>query len=516
DILATLVRERRQAKVAFDAFQPSEIDTLKQSIVQAKEVLALEPPLETHLDRLESYLPVAEGITASHTALSEAIGGEALTMTSDKDWSALLAKVTPLYERFHSQFEALQSFKFDTSESLSALGSADEVLTAVDDADILLMPYGTSDLSLAHKRQYRQMEVANGLVRTLLDLVGAIVDRERDIRSFSKRLQAIKAGATDQTDQWERLCSGGEATVEYLTALSAASETARQLLKGLNGHRQVTAEDIEDLENDRDILSLRIKSRKLSADAKQALTQERAEIEREIQTKKTNLSSHSAVTEQLQPYLLFPEVAEGLKQPLKERVMEKEQQHPCDWGHGIILTAQGLKEGRCSYSALSPSEDTPPVPTCEWEQFTFDKNHQGSQVTLSCGDKTATGRKGSNVEAQVIGTATFTAGVHKWIVVLDDRDNGAAYGFGVAPASFNIHSQNYYAAFLIGTGGGSTNYLEGGFKGGERTLVTLDMDKHTISFAVNGVHKGTLTGLPDAVRPWFWIYGQQFSLVFEE
>ncbi|GIQ83785.1 hypothetical protein KIPB_005157 [Kipferlia bialata] len=326
-------------------------------ITEAKSFLAQETSLDTHLQRVGSYLPVAEGIAFSAISLQDCLGEHPVEQVVSADCSSVLGSMRHLLERFHSQFEALRNLDFDPAESLEYMQNGAKILLRVSAAYIIPLPAGTKTLSLTYKRKCRQAELANGLVRELLDLVGPIIDRQREILSYSKRLTAL---GTDQTadpqgdegdisdlDRWGVLDTIGSATVTLLSNLSAAQGKAHALISKLEGlGEEVTPEDIEDEETERDIQTVYLRRRYLSDEEKQAIREKIASMEAKISRMRASVLSRSEVSSKLQPYLLLPEVADILGVPVRERVVDTaREQHPMDWGDGYVVTETGLEEG---------------------------------------------------------------------------------------------------------------------------------------------------------------------------
>ncbi|GIQ89796.1 hypothetical protein KIPB_012370, partial [Kipferlia bialata] len=98
----TLADRERQEMTQFDA---GCIETHRVSISQVNAFLAQETPLDTHLQRMESYLPVAEGITTSADALQECLAQHPVDKLVTEECTPLLESLTPLADRFHTQCE---------------------------------------------------------------------------------------------------------------------------------------------------------------------------------------------------------------------------------------------------------------------------------------------------------------------------------------------------------------------------------------------------------------------------
>ncbi|GIQ89284.1 hypothetical protein KIPB_011715, partial [Kipferlia bialata] len=112
---AELARERKRELAAF---RPECIEQYKASIEQAKAFLAQTLPLESHLSRVGSYLPVAEGISASTSALEECLEEHPIEKLVTEECASVFESLGPLMEQFHAHFEAMRNLDFEPAESL--------------------------------------------------------------------------------------------------------------------------------------------------------------------------------------------------------------------------------------------------------------------------------------------------------------------------------------------------------------------------------------------------------------
>ncbi|GIQ82789.1 hypothetical protein KIPB_003989, partial [Kipferlia bialata] len=327
-------------------------------IERVKSFLAQTISLDTHLERVGSYLPVAEGITSSTSALQECLGEHPVEKLVHCDCSAVLGCLAPLMDRFHRQFEAMRNLEFEPAESLQYMQDAAQVLLRVSTADFIPLPFGTTALSLSEKWNFRQAMVANSLFCELLDMTGPIIERQTEILGYSKRLTALGTGSSalsgeskghsTDLDRWGVLDTVGQARVTLLSHLSVAQGRAEVLLTKLGGlGDEVATEDIEEAEIERDILTVKLRSRRLSELQRQAFMEQIADIEATVIIMQARVLTRTEVSAELRPYLLFPKVATALSCPRRERVLDTSRdQHPCDWGEGCIVTESGLVEGQ--------------------------------------------------------------------------------------------------------------------------------------------------------------------------
>ncbi|GIQ85061.1 hypothetical protein KIPB_006673 [Kipferlia bialata] len=276
--------------------QPTSSFLKPASIERAKDFLAQSVSLDTHLQRMQSYLPVAEGITSGQQALEQCLAEHPIEKLVCEDCSVVLDTLTPLLQRFHSQFETMLNLDFDPSDSLRCMEDGSKTLLEVDGAFLVPLPPGTKCLSLY---------------------------------------------------LWGILDTLATATMSLLTVLSEAKNKAQALLTRLEGEgEEVTDRDLDLAEETMGILKVKLGRRTLSDEEREALGVKLAAATAKVATLEAKMSSRSEITNQLRPFLLFPEVAEALGQPLRERQIDTSRnQHPCDWGEGYIVTENGLVEG---------------------------------------------------------------------------------------------------------------------------------------------------------------------------
>uniref|UniRef100_G3TK90 E3 ubiquitin-protein ligase TRIM9 n=1 Tax=Loxodonta africana TaxID=9785 RepID=G3TK90_LOXAF len=162
--------------------------------------------------------------------------------------------------------------------------------------------------------------------------------------------------------------------------------------------------------------------------------------------------------------------------------------------HGKTFNAEcRLLTGKdpASLSPLSPSS---PV---AW--FTFDPNSGHRDIILSNDNQTAT--CSSYDDRVVLGTAAFSKGVHYWELHVDRYDNHPDPAFGVARANvvkdmmlgkddkaWAMYVDNNRSWFMHCNS--HTNRTEGGVCKGATVGVLLDLNKHTLTFFINGQQQG--------------------------
>ncbi|XP_074229277.1 tripartite motif-containing protein 67 isoform X11 [Camelus bactrianus] len=113
--------------------------------------------------------------------------------------------------------------------------------------------------------------------------------------------------------------------------------------------------------------------------------------------------------------------------------------------------------------------------------FTFDPNSGHRDIILSNDNQTAT--CSSYDDRVVLGTAAFSKGVHYWELHVDRYDNHPDPAFGVARASV-------VKDMMLGKDDKAWAMTEGGVCKGATVGVLLDLNKHTLTFFINGQQQG--------------------------
>ncbi|XP_052023024.1 tripartite motif-containing protein 67 isoform X7 [Apodemus sylvaticus] len=131
--------------------------------------------------------------------------------------------------------------------------------------------------------------------------------------------------------------------------------------------------------------------------------------------------------------------------------------------------------------------------------FTFDPNSGHRDIILSNDNQTAT--CSSYDDRVVLGTAAFSKGVHYWELHVDRYDNHPDPAFGVARASVvkdtMLGKDDKAWAMYVDSNrswfmhcNSHTNRTEGGVHKGATVGVLLDLNKHTLTFFINGQQQG--------------------------
>ncbi|XP_077024441.1 tripartite motif-containing protein 67 isoform X10 [Tamandua tetradactyla] len=131
--------------------------------------------------------------------------------------------------------------------------------------------------------------------------------------------------------------------------------------------------------------------------------------------------------------------------------------------------------------------------------FTFDPNSGHRDIILSNDNQTAT--CSSYDDRVVLGTAAFSKGVHYWELHVDRYDNHPDPAFGVARVNvakdmmlgkddkaWAMYVDNNRSWFMHCNS--HTNRTEGGVCKGATVGVLLDLNKHTLTFFINGQQQG--------------------------
>ncbi|XP_074076561.1 tripartite motif-containing protein 67 isoform X3 [Macrotis lagotis] len=138
-----------------------------------------------------------------------------------------------------------------------------------------------------------------------------------------------------------------------------------------------------------------------------------------------------------------------------------------------------------------------PSGTVAW--FTFDPNSGHRDIVLSNDNQTAT--CSSYDDRVVLGTAAFSKGAHYWEFHVDRYDNHPDPAFGVARVNvvkdmmlgkddkaWAMYVDNNRSWFMHCNS--HTNRTEGGVFKGATVGVLLDLNKHTLTFYINGQQQG--------------------------
>ncbi|XP_037667005.1 tripartite motif-containing protein 67 isoform X2 [Choloepus didactylus] len=150
-------------------------------------------------------------------------------------------------------------------------------------------------------------------------------------------------------------------------------------------------------------------------------------------------------------------------------------------------------------SGVGPYSKTVVLQTSDVAWFTFDPNSGHRDIILSNDNQTAT--CSSYDDRVVLGTAAFSKGVHYWELHVDRYDNHPDPAFGVARVNvvkdmmlgkddkaWAMYVDNNRSWFMHCNS--HTNRTEGGVYKGATVGVLLDLNKHTLTFFINGQQQG--------------------------
>ncbi|XP_036612234.1 tripartite motif-containing protein 67 isoform X2 [Trichosurus vulpecula] len=150
-------------------------------------------------------------------------------------------------------------------------------------------------------------------------------------------------------------------------------------------------------------------------------------------------------------------------------------------------------------SGVGPYSKTVVLQTSDVAWFTFDPNSGHRDIVLSNDNQTAT--CSSYDDRVVLGTAAFSKGVHYWEFLVDRYDNHPDPAFGVARVNvvkdmmlgkddkaWAMYVDNNRSWFMHCNS--HTNRTEGGVFKGATVGVLLDLNKHTLTFYINGQQQG--------------------------
>ncbi|XP_053794909.1 tripartite motif-containing protein 67 isoform X11 [Vidua chalybeata] len=113
--------------------------------------------------------------------------------------------------------------------------------------------------------------------------------------------------------------------------------------------------------------------------------------------------------------------------------------------------------------------------------FTFDPSSAHRDIVLSNDNQTATCN--SYDDRVVLGTAAFSKGVHYWELHVDRYDNHPDPAFGIARI-------NVVKDTMLGKDDKAWAMTEGGVSKGTTVGVLLDLNKHNLTFYINGQQQG--------------------------
>ncbi|XP_075002466.1 tripartite motif-containing protein 67 isoform X2 [Calonectris borealis] len=160
--------------------------------------------------------------------------------------------------------------------------------------------------------------------------------------------------------------------------------------------------------------------------------------------------------------------------------------------HGVFGSFEWRGQELSVHSCLSFSPST-----VAW--FTFDPSSAHRDIVLSNDNQTATCN--SYDDRVVLGTAAFSKGVHYWELHVDRYDNHPDPAFGIArinvvkdmmlgkdDKAWAMYVDNNRSWFMHCNS--HTNRTEGGVSKGATVGVLLDLNKHNLTFYINGQQQG--------------------------
>ncbi|XP_052551045.1 tripartite motif-containing protein 67 isoform X10 [Tympanuchus pallidicinctus] len=132
-------------------------------------------------------------------------------------------------------------------------------------------------------------------------------------------------------------------------------------------------------------------------------------------------------------------------------------------------------------SGVGPYSKTVILQTSDVAWFTFDPSSAHRDIVLSNDNQTAT--CSSYDDRVVLGTAAFSKGVHYWELHVDRYDNHPDPAFGIARI-------NVVKDMMLGKDDKAWAMTEGGVSKGATVGVLLDLNKHSLTFYINGQQQG--------------------------
>nr|XP_009933672.1 PREDICTED: tripartite motif-containing protein 67 [Opisthocomus hoazin] len=150
-------------------------------------------------------------------------------------------------------------------------------------------------------------------------------------------------------------------------------------------------------------------------------------------------------------------------------------------------------------SGVGPYSKTVILQTSDVAWFAFDPSSAHRDIVLSNDNQTATCN--SYDDRVVLGTAAFSKGVHYWELHVDRYDNHPDPAFGIArinvvkdmmlgkdDKAWAMYVDNNRSWFMHCNS--HTNRTEGGVSKGATVGVLLDLNKHNLTFYINGQQQG--------------------------
>ncbi|XP_070807167.1 tripartite motif-containing protein 67 [Pituophis catenifer annectens] len=150
-------------------------------------------------------------------------------------------------------------------------------------------------------------------------------------------------------------------------------------------------------------------------------------------------------------------------------------------------------------SGVGPYSKTVVLQTSDVAWFTFDPCSAHRDIVLSNDNQTAT--CSSYDDRVILGTAAFSKGVHYWELHVDRYDNHPDPAFGIArinvvkdmmlgkdDKAWAMYVDNNRSWFMHCNS--HTNRTEGGVSKGATVGVLLDLNKHSLTFYINGQQQG--------------------------
>ncbi|XP_060128823.1 tripartite motif-containing protein 67 isoform X7 [Zootoca vivipara] len=132
-------------------------------------------------------------------------------------------------------------------------------------------------------------------------------------------------------------------------------------------------------------------------------------------------------------------------------------------------------------SGVGPYSKTVVLQTSDVAWFTFDPSSAHRDIVLSNDNQTAT--CSSYDDRVILGTAAFSKGIHYWELHVDRYDNHPDPAFGIARI-------NVVKDMMLGKDDKAWAITEGGVSKGATVGVLLDLNKHTLTFYINGKQQG--------------------------
>ncbi|GIQ83909.1 hypothetical protein KIPB_005314 [Kipferlia bialata] len=319
----------------FSCFSPDSLPLVQALIEQARGIdMAV---LRTHLSRLSTYLPLARSLSLLVSRVQQVITEHPMEELPTEDCSALLTTLTSEHTALHTAYQGVRALDFDPAESVAYLKGVADLLETIDKTPIIPLPSDYSSLPLNGKRQYFQAKQFNGAVESLCAAAGEIIECQATVDQHMSGLAEVE---TPDPDVCDRVMAEAKALLQILSYLAPRRTRALSLVAELEGVQKVNPGAIDVAQRDVADLEWHLTRPRLPEKERQTLTSDLVEWREMLNTLQRAQSEREQLIEQLQGYVIFPEVAAALgveRQPLEEAVSALDK---CNGVVGVMVKGE--------------------------------------------------------------------------------------------------------------------------------------------------------------------------------